>query len=311
MVLAIGVDIGGTKVAAGVVDEDGAILAETRAKTPAGDAKAALDAVVDAVRELARDHDVAVVGVAAAGYVSADRSTMLFAPNLPWRDVPVRDAVGARVDVPVVVENDANAAAWAEYRFGAGRGEQDLVCLTVGTGIGGGILIEGALYRGRWGIAGEPGHMCVVADGELCGCGNRGCLEQYASGTALTRYAREHAARDPDGAWRLLDLAEGGEIEGPHVTAAAREGDPLAVAAFDRVGRWLGRGMADLAAVLDPGVFVVGGGVADAGDLLLQPVRESYTEHLSGVAHRPVAAIRRAALGNNAGLVGAADLARS
>jgi glucokinase len=310
MALAIGVDIGGTKVAAGVVDEDGAVLAETRAKTPIHDADAALDSVVEAVRELARDHDVTVVGVAAAGYVSADRSTMLFAPNLPWRDVPVRDYVGARVDVPVVVENDANAAAWAEYRFGAGRGEPDLVCLTVGTGIGGGILVEGALYRGRWGIAGEPGHMCVVADGLPCGCGNRGCLEQYASGTALTRYAREHAARDPDAASRILDLAEGGEIEGPHVTAAAREGDPLAVAAFAVIGRWLGRGMADLAALLDPGVFVIGGGVADAGDLLLQPVRESYTEHLSGVAHRPVAAIRKAALGNAAGLVGAADLAR-
>ncbi|MDQ1711314.1 MAG: glucokinase [Frankiaceae bacterium] len=310
MALAIGVDIGGTKVAGGVVDGAGRVVAETRRPTPNDDAEAALDAVVEVVRELAAGRDVVAVGVAAAGYVSADRTTMLFAPNLPWRNVPVRDHVSASVDVPVIVENDANAAAWAEHRFGAGRGEPDLVCLTVGTGIGGGIVIDGRLYRGRWGIAGEPGHLNVVPDGLPCGCGNRGCLEQYVSGTALTRYAREQAERDPERAARLLDLAGGGEIDGVHVTAAAREGDPLAVSAFDVIGRWLGRGLADLTAVLDPGVYVVGGGVADAGELLLGPARESYVEHLSGVAHRPVAPIRPAALGNDAGVVGAADLAR-
>jgi glucokinase len=311
MALAIGVDIGGTKVAAGVVDGDGRVVAETRRPTPNDDAGAALSAVVEAVRELLRDNDVEAVGVAAAGYVSADRTTMLFAPNLPWRDVPVRDRVSEGVGLPVVVENDANAAAWAEHRFGAGRGEPDLVCLTVGTGIGAGIVLDGVLYRGRWGVAGEPGHVCVVRDGLPCGCGNHGCLEQYASGTALTRYAREAAAREPARAARLRELAGDGAIEGPHVTAAAREGDPLAVAAFAEAGRWLGRGIADLAAVLDPGVFVVGGGVADAGELLLGPARESFAASLSGRGHRPVADVRAAALGNTAGLVGAADLARA
>ena len=293
MALSIGVDIGGTKVAAGVVDDEGRILADTRRATPDG-SDAAIDAVVEVVEDLRASYDVASVGVAAAGYVSADRTTMLFAPNLPWRDVRVRELVGGRLDVPVVVENDANAAAWAEHRFGAGKGEPFLVCLTVGTGIGAGILMDGRLYRGRWGVAGEPGHVCVVCDGEPCGCGNDGCLEQYASGTALARYARE----------RGLDA------DGPGITEAARAGDERAVAAFAEVGRWLGRGIADLASVLDPAVFVIGGGVADAGELLLGPARESFAENLSGRGHRPAAEIRAALLGNDAGLVGAADLAR-
>ncbi|HEU0131353.1 MAG TPA: ROK family glucokinase [Mycobacteriales bacterium] len=294
MALAIGVDIGGTKVAGGVVDGGGRVLAETRRATPSDDADAALDAVVEVVRELRAECDVAAVGVAAAGYVSADRTTMLFAPNLPWADVPVRDRVAEAVDLPVVVENDANAAAWAESRFGAGRGEPDLVCLTVGTGIGAGIVVDGELYRGRFGIAGEPGHLTVVPDGIPCGCGNAGCLEQYASGTALVRYAK----------------ARGLDSDGPAIADAARDGDERAVAAFAEVGEWLGRGLANVATVLDPGLFVVGGGVADAGALLLDPARASFARHLSGAAHRPHADVRPAALGNAAGLVGAADLAR-
>ncbi|HEX8004346.1 MAG TPA: ROK family glucokinase [Mycobacteriales bacterium] len=295
MALAVGVDIGGTKVAGGVVDADGTVLAETRRDTPAGDGDAALDAVVAVVEELRGAHDVRAVGIAAAGYVSADRTRMLFAPNLPWRDVAVRDEVAARVGLPVVVENDANAAAWAEYRFGAGAGEPDLVCLTVGTGIGAGIVLDGRLYRGRFGIAGEPGHVCVVCDGEPCGCGNAGCLEQYASGTALARYVKER----------------GGTATGAEITDLARAGDEVALEAFGLVGRWLGRGLADMASLLDPGVFVLGGGVADAGDLLLAPARESFEAHLSGRGHRPLADVRLARLGNVAGVVGAADLARS
>jgi glucokinase len=295
MALAVGVDIGGTKVAGGVVSDNGEVLAETRRPTPSSDAEAALDAVVEVVRELCGQHDVRAVGVAAAGYVSADRTTMLFAPNLPWADVPVRDRVADAVGLPVDVENDANAAAWAEHKYGAGRGEAGLVCLTVGTGIGAGIVLDGVLYRGRFGIAGEPGHLCAVPDGLPCGCGNRGCLEQYASGTALARYARQG----------------GDSREGTELTDAARAGDEVAVAAFAEVGRWLGRGLADLAAVLDPGLFVIGGGVAQAGDLLLGPARASYLANLSGAKHRPHADVRLAALGNAAGLVGAADLARS
>jgi glucokinase len=295
MALAIGVDIGGTKVAAGVVDDEGRVLDRCRRATPDSDAAAALDAVVDAVSELRARREVGAVGVAAAGYVSADRSTMLFAPNLPWQQVPVRDLLAERLGLPVDVENDANAAAWAEARYGAARGERDVVCLTVGTGIGAGLLLDGRLYRGAYGIAGEPGHLRVVPDGLPCGCGNRGCLEQYASGTALERYAAER----------------GLAVSGPEVTEAARAGDGRAVAAFTEAGAWLGQGLADLSAVLDPAVYVIGGGVADAGELLLAPARAAFERALSGRAHRPVAGLRAAELGNDAGLVGAADLARS
>jgi glucokinase len=311
-VLALGVDIGGTKVAAGVVDEDGQVLARTRRATPSHSPREVELAVADVVAELRSQHDVRAVGIGAAGFVDHERATVLFAPNLAWRDEPLRAAMQELVDLPVVVENDANAMAWAEYRFGAGVGQSHLVCLTVGTGIGGGMVLEGRLYRGRFGIGAEFGHMQLVADGRRCGCGQRGCWEQYCSGRALLREAREVADVDPVAGARLLELG-GGTPEGitpEAVTQAAREGDPAAVECFREMGDVLGQGLADLATVLDPGAFVIGGGVSDAGELLLAPARESFVRHLSGASYRPVAPVLAAALGNEAGLVGAADLAR-
>jgi glucokinase len=257
-------------------------------------------------------HEVVAVGIGAAGYIDADRARVLFAPNLSWRDEPLRDEVSARVGLPVVVENDANAAAWAEHRFGAGRGEPDMVMVTVGTGIGGGIVMEGELHRGRFGIGAEFGHMMVVKDGRRCGCGQKGCWEQYCSGRALLHEAREIADVQPVLGARLLQLGDGEPegIEAPEVTLAAQEGDPAALACFEEVGYWLGQGLADLAAVLDPGMFVIGGGVADAGELLLAPARRAFAERLTGTAYRPHAQIARAQLGNDAGMVGAGDLAR-
>jgi glucokinase len=311
--LAIGVDVGGTKVAAGVVDEDGRILNQLRRPTPSHSPDDVERAIAEVVAELRKEHEVTAVGIGAAGFVDHERSTVLFAPNLAWRDEPLRDAVQALIDLPVVVENDANAAAWAEHRFGAGRGEEDLVCVTVGTGIGGGIVLDGALYRGRWGIGAEFGHMKLVPGGRRCGCGQEGCWEQYCSGRALLREAREVADVRPGLGARLLELGHGTPegITAPAVTSAAREGDPAALECVRIVGEALGQGLADLAAVLDPGAFVVGGGVADAGELLLDPARRVFSERLTGGSHRPVAPILLAALGNDAGLVGAADLARS
>jgi glucokinase len=314
MALAIGVDVGGTKVAGGVVDDDGRVLAKTQRETPstsAVDTETSIDTVVAELRE--RHPDVVAVGIGAAGWVDETRSRVRFAPNLAWRDEPLRERVAGRVGLPVVVENDANAAAWAEHRFGAARGEDDFVLLTIGTGIGGGLVLDGRLYRGRWGMAGEPGHLAFVADGEACGCGNNGCLEQYVSGSALVRLARRRALTDPAVAARLVELAGGSaeRIHGSHVTAAARDGDPLAVELFDEMGRHLGAALAGLAALLDPSCFVVGGGVGEAGELLLGPAREVFEATLTGREHRPVAEIRPAALGNDAGLVGAADLART
>lgn len=314
MPLAIGVDVGGTKVAAGVVDDDGAVLAECRTDTPAEDAAATLDAIVGAIEKLRGDHAVAAVGVGAAGFVDRDRTTVLFAPNVSgWDDEPLRARLRERIDLPVVIENDANAAAWGEYRFGAGRGAEPLVLVTVGTGIGSGIVVDGAVLRGHWGVAAEAGHMAVVRDGEPCGCGGRGCWERYASGGALTRLAQARARSEPERAAALLELGGGdaSAIEGEHVTVAASAGDPLARELFDTVGEWLGLGLANLAAILDPQRFVVGGGAADAGELLLAPARQAFAEHLTGQAHRPHAQIVAAALGSRAGLVGAADLART
>jgi glucokinase len=310
--LAIGIDVGGTKVAAGVVDEEGTVIAELRRPTPSTNPDAVEQTIADVVTELRKSHDVIAVGIGGAGFIDADRSTVLFAPNLAWRDEPLRDEVAKLIDLPVVVENDANAAAWGEYRFGAGRGEHHMVCVTVGTGIGGGIVLEGALYRGRFGIGAEFGHTQVLPNGRRCGCGQRGCWEQYCSGRALLHEAREIA--DVHGVYgkRLLELGDGKPegIEAPEVTKAAMEGDPAALECFTVVGHWLGQGLANLAAVLDPGVFVVGGGVADAGDLLLDPARRHFGKVLTGTGYRPRPEIRHASLGNRAGMVGAADLAR-
>jgi glucokinase len=310
--LAIGVDVGGTKVAAGVVDEHGQIVAKLKRSTPAASPPLTEQAIADVVTELLDDHQVAAIGLGAAGFVDSARATMLFAPNLAWRDEPLKQRVEERLGRAVVVENDANASAWAEARFGAARGYRDVMLVAVGTGIGAGIIIGGELYRGRWGIAGEPGHVRVVPDGRLCGCGNRGCWEQYASGNALVAEAREFARRTPKGAMRLLQLGGGVPegISGPEITQAATEGDPAALRCFQIVGGWLGQGLADLAAVLDPACFVIGGGVSEAGELLLEPARTAFERALTGRGHRPFAEIRVAQLGQDAGIVGAADLAR-
>jgi glucokinase len=313
MALTIGVDVGGTKVAAGVVDDHGQIIEKVRRPTPSTSPQATAEVIVEVVDLLnGKFEGIEAVGLGAAGFVDETRAVVQFAPNLAWRDEPLRREVESRVGLRVVVENDANATAWGEARFGAGRGEDFLILVALGTGIGGGIIIGGELYRGRFGIGGEFGHYRVVPDGRRCGCGNRGCWEQYASGNALVHEAREYARVAPAMAARLLELGNGAPegISGPEVTQAAREGDPAALECFRAVAGWVGQGLADLAAVLDPGAFVIGGGLSAAGDLLLEPVRLAYDRALTGRGHRPVADIRIAELGPDAGIVGAADLAR-
>src|SRR5207248_2322496 len=224
------------------------------------------------------------IGIGAAGWIDAKRRTSLFAPNLAWRNEPLRDEVARHVSVPVVVENDANAAAWAEFQYGAAADATDSMAMfTVGTGIGGALVLGGELIRGAHGIAGELGHTTAVPDGHPCGCGKRGCIEQYASGSALVRFARATALDTPERASTLLELAGGHPeaINGPMVTAAARAGDPAALDAFAQIGYWLGGGLADLVQIVDPQVLVVGGGVIDAGDLLLAPARVAYEQALA------------------------------
>ncbi|MFI5914897.1 ROK family glucokinase [Dactylosporangium sp. NPDC051541] len=313
MGLTIGVDIGGTKVLGGVVDTAGDVLVQTRRDTPAQDPGETADRIIEVIKELAAAHEVEAVGIGAAGWVDASRSVVQFAPNLAWRDEPLRDKIQQAAGLPTVVENDGNAAAWAEFRFGAAHdADESMVLYTVGTGIGSGIIIGGRLIRGANGVAGEVGHTMMVPDGHPCGCGRKGCLEQYTSGNALVRFARADAKARPAAAARLLELAGGDPdaIKGPAVTEAARLGDEVAVAAFAQVGHWLGVGFADMVQTLDPQVIVVGGGVIDAGDLLLKPARASYEEQLAQRGQLPVAEIRAALMGNLAGVVGAADLAR-
>ncbi|MER5335657.1 ROK family glucokinase [Micromonospora sp. NPDC002717] len=313
MTLTIGVDVGGTKVAGGVVDAAGTVLVQARRDTPADDVAKTRDVIIELVTELAVGRSIEAVGIGAAGWIDAGRSTVLFAPNLAWRDEPLRDYVSAATGLPVIVENDANVAAWAEFRHGAARDADDsMVMFTIGTGVGGGIVLGGELLRGANGIAAELGHMLTVPDGHQCGCGRLGCIEQYASGSALVRFARAAARQEPHRAVALLELS-GGDAEaitGRMVTAAAQGGDPVATEAFAQVGRWLGTSLADMAQILDPQVLVVGGGVIDAGDLLLGPTRRSFTEALAQRSRLPVAEIRPAELGNTAGVIGAADLAR-
>ena len=313
MALTIGVDIGGTKVLGGVVDAAGDVLAQTRRETPADNPGEVAERIIDVIKELAAAYPVASVGIGAAGWIDASRSIVQFAPNLAWRNEPLRDKVTAAVDLPVTVENDANAAAWAEFQYGAARDANDsMVLYTVGTGIGGGIIVGGQVLRGAHGTAAEMGHTSMVPGGYPCGCGRHGCMEQYASGSALVRFARIAAREKPESAERLLALAGGDValINGPLVTQAARAGDPVAADAFEQVGHWLGVAMADIVQVLDPQVIVIGGGVVDAGDLLLHPSRRGDERALAQRGRLPMAEVRAALMGNLAGVVGAADLAR-
>lgn len=313
MSFTVGVDVGGTKVLGGVVDEFGKVHKTARRDTPrAGGAE--LIAVIAAVaNELREDFQVDAVGVSAAGFVSSDRKTILATPNIAhWNGVNLDYELTTLLGLPIDIENDANSAAWAEARFGAGQGQSEILMLTVGTGIGGGIITNGKLHRGAFGIAAEIGHMRVVPDGQLCGCGALGCFEQYASGSALMRYAQEEIATKPEVARELLARGDGTikGLTGADLTEGAQDGDPIATAAFRRTAEWLGAGIASLSVILDPECVIIGGGVIAAGEILLAPTRESLDRNMPFAGKHPHPQIIAASLGNNAGLVGVADLAR-
>jgi glucokinase len=238
---------------------------------------------------------------------------VLFAPNLAWRDEPLGARVAEKLKIPVVVENDANAAAWGEFAFGAAKDVEHMLCLTIGTGIGGGVVIDGELLRGAHGVAAELGHMRVVPGGHRCGCGARGCLEQYASGRALVREGRAQAESGSLAAMQMLSvcgISDPAELTGPMITSAAAGGDPCAVELLEDLGRWLGEGLASLATMFDPTTIVIGGGVSAAKDLLMKSAQVAFEKNLPAKANRPHPTFGLAELGNDAGLIGAADLAR-
>jgi glucokinase len=308
---AIGIDIGGTKIAGALVSESGEILRSLKRPTPAGDPVAIVDNVVELVRQLGEGEEVIAAGIAAAGFVDVTQSIVYYAPNINWRGEPFREHLSELLPgMDITIDNDANAAGWAEYRFGAGRGATDMTMLTIGTGVGGAVIVDGNLLRGGFGAAGEIGHLRVVPGGLPCGCGQRGCIEQYGSGRSLLRYANEIA--DAGGIGHNLATARGvsGQLDGTIVGALLEDRDPGALAALRELGSWLGQASASIGAVLDPQLFVFGGGVAAAGELLLEPIREAFLAHLPARGFHPEPAFAVAELVNDAGVVGAADLAR-
>jgi glucokinase len=308
-VLHVGIDIGGTKIAGGVVAEDGTVLEQVRVDTPV-DTGALADAVARMVADLAARHDVHAVGVAAAGFLDATRSIMLHAPNIDWADAPLRAEFEARIGRPVTLENDANAAGWGEFRFGAGRGCTDMVMLTLGTGVGGAVIEDGRLLVGANGIAAELGHTRFIRDGRPCGCGLRGCLEQYASGRALQREIADIADAGGIGSGLAAAREADGLVPGAALARLLAEGDAGAREAVARVATAVGEACGGFQAVLDPALFVIGGGVADLGEHLLGPVRAAYAGALPSAGDRASARFAVASLGNDAGMIGVADLAR-
>lgn len=311
VVHAIGIDIGGTKIAGALVSRDGQIIRQLRRPTPAGDREALIDHVVEIVTELAEGEQIAAAGIAAPGFIDATQSVVYYAPNINWRSEPVREHLSERLPgLAITVDNDANAAGWAEYRFGVGRGVRDMTLLTIGTGVGGAIIADGQLLRGGFGTAGEIGHLRVVPGGLACGCGQRGCIEQYGSGRALLRMANDIADAGGIGQNLAAVREAQGALDGALVAALIAENDPGAIAALRELGGWLGQAAASITAILDPEVFAFGGGVAAAGELLLEPVREAYLAHVPARGYHPEPTFVVAELVNDAGMVGAADLAR-
>lgn len=309
--VAVGIDVGGTKLAAGLVAADGSVLDRVRHDTPRGRADDIADLIAAVAADLRSRHGVgdAPIGVGVAALI--DRQGMVkFAPNLPLQDFAIGKEVGGRVGATVTIDNDANVAAWGEYRLGAGRSAREsMVMLTVGTGVGGGIVLDDRLVRGSQGMAGELGHMAVLEGGPLCACGARGCVEALASGTAIGRMAREAQAAGTFAAASPLATLPPEQITGKAVTVAAHAGDQQAVEILATAGRWLGVGIASLVAAFDPEMIVLGGGAMQAGSLLLEPARDGAQDRLVGAGHRDLPPIVAAGLGDEAGFVGAALLA--
>jgi glucokinase len=307
VVNAIGVDVGGTKIAAGIVNPQGEILDEVRYPTPHSSEKL-VETIAGAVSEVGDGSEVGGACLAVPGLILAQENKVVFSPNLrAVEGIPLKDELEPRIGLPLTVENDGNAAAWGEFRFGVGSEADHLVFVTLGTGIGGGVITHGVLMRGAQGSGGELGHVTIHATGPRCACGNRGCLEALASGTAIGRHAREVATEHPDSG--LGRVAARRQVLGEDVTELAREGDKVALSVLEEAGTWLGVGLAGFVNVFNPEVVAVGGGVMEAGELILEAARREV--HLRArPPSRDLAEVKVATLGAKSGVLGAAALAR-
>jgi len=304
---AIGVDVGGTKIAAGVVTPEGKLLNAVRYPTPRSP-ETLIENIAGAITAVGDGYEVRGVCLAVPGLVLASENKVVFSANLhAVEGIPLKDEIEPRIGLPLTIENDGNAAAWGEFRFGAGREADHLVFVALGTGIGGGVITHGVLMRGAQGSGGELGHVTIQATGPRCACGNHGCLEALASGSAIGRRAREFAVENPDSA--LGRLAVRRQILGEDVTELAREGDEAALAVLDETGSWLGVGLAAFVNIFNPEVVAVGGGVMEAGELILKAARREVTLRATPPS-RDFAEVRVATLGPKSGVLGAAALAR-
>jgi len=309
--LTIGIDIGGTKISAGVVDSSGNLIDSSKCSTPAEGGKELISSVVNLVKELNKKHEIKGIGISIAALISSDYGTIVGAPNIA--NLSKLNFVNEMKEVfklPIIVENDANAAMWAEFKFGNAKGLNPVMFFIIGTGVGGGLVIDGKLFKGANGIGAEFGHMCVVPNGLLCGCGSKGCIEQYASGGALIRYANEALLANPDKSEEILNFGEV-KLSGTALTKAAKAGNDLALAAFSKQADWLGLACASYSLIIDPQAIIIGGGVVDAGELFLAPVRAAMRKYMPFAESHVPPKIIAAKFGNDAGLIGAADLVRA
>jgi len=312
--LTVGIDIGGTKVLGGVVDTNGNILGSFRKDTPKSGGQDLINVIIDVIKELQKSHEITGIGVSTAGIVSSDRKTVIAAGNIAnWNNISLADALIKEFGLPAVVENDANAAIWAEYKFGNAKDLNPVMFFIIGTGMGGGLIIDGKLYRGAHGIGAEFGHMMVKLDGEKCGCGAIGCIETYASGSALMRYAHEEISANPEAGKALLAFGDAtlNGFTGQALTKAAQAGNSLALTAFNKQADWVGSAIASYTLLLDPEAIIIGGGVIDAGDIFLKPAIAAAEKYMPFAGKHPLPKIIAAKFGNDAGLVGAADLVRA
>ena len=311
----IGVDLGGTNIAVGVVSENGSILAEASVKTLPR--RPYQEVVRDMGNCVLRAMDkagvtleeIASVGVGVPGIADHDTGRVIFCPNIFWKDVPLRDELQQYINKPVYIDNDATVAGFAESVAGVSKGCDSSVFLTLGTGLGGGIVLNGRPYSGAHGVGSEIGHMIIVVDGEPCNCGSRGCAERYCSATAIIRMAKEAVQDAPDSL--ILKRAAGdiNRINAKLVIDAAKEGDPTAAKVFADYVKYLSITIANLIQYMDPEMIVLGGGVSHAGNFLLDAVREQVPSYLI-YKTLPHSRIELAALGNEAGIIGAAFLDR-
>lgn len=309
--LTIGIDIGGTKISAGVVDSSGNLLDSSRCSTPTEGGKELISSVINLIKEFNKKYEIKGIGISIAALISSDYGTIVGAPNIAnLSKLNFVNEIKEEFELPIIIENDANAAMWAEFKFGNAKGLNPVMFFIIGTGVGGGLVIDGKLFKGANGIGAEFGHMCVVPDGLLCGCGSKGCIEQYASGGALIRYANEALLANPDKSEEILSFGEG-KLSGAALTKAAKAGNELALAAFSKQADWLGLACASYSLIIDPQAIIIGGGVVDSGELFLAPVRAAMRKYMPFAESHVPPKIIAAKFGNDAGLIGAAELVRA